>query len=258
MNRTALIDGDMFAFRAAVSSEEATHWGDGVWTLHADEKEAVSRLEDELSATMKKAEADDVVFVFSDPSGRYFRHKLSPSYKEGRSDRKPVVYWALLEYVKEQHKTYTKDDLEADDVLGILSTHPTIIKGEKVIVSGDKDFKTVPGLFYDYLKGDDVMPITEDIGDYWHLYQTLIGDSTDGYPGCPGVGPVKAKRILDAHVDDDGVFHPGPAWEDILKTFDKAGLGGDEAILQARLARILRACDYNFKTKEVILWTPTW
>ena len=28
------------------------------------------------------------------------------------------------------------------------------------------------------------------------MYQTLIGDLTDGFGGCPGVGGVKAQRVL--------------------------------------------------------------
>jgi hypothetical protein len=30
------------------------------------------------------------------------------------------------------------------------------------------------------------------------------------------------------------------------------------ALAQARVARILRNTDFNFKTKEPILWTPQW
>jgi DNA polymerase I len=37
----------------------------------------------------------------------------------------------------------------------------------------------------------------------------------------------------------------------------KEGLTEDDALLQARLARILRADEYDFKAKRPILWEPT-
>ena len=37
MTKIALIDADVLVFQAAVVAEKATDWGDGVWTLHADE-----------------------------------------------------------------------------------------------------------------------------------------------------------------------------------------------------------------------------
>jgi hypothetical protein len=39
--------------------------------------------------------------------------------------------------------------------------------------------------------------ITEAQADRFHMIQTLTGDVTDGYPGCPGIGPVKAEQILN-------------------------------------------------------------
>ena len=41
-----------------------------------------------------------------------------------------------------------------------------------------------------------------------------------------------------------------------MEAFEKKGLTEDDALLQARVARILRASDYDFKKKEPIMWTP--
>jgi DNA polymerase-1 len=69
----------------------------------------------------------------------------------------------------------------------------------------------------------------------------------DGYKGIPGVGAVGAKKILDKAENP---------WEDILASYEKAGLTYDDALRNARLARILRPGEYNSTTKEPILWTP--
>ena len=77
-----------------------------------------------------------------------------------------------------------------------------------------------------------------------HLYQTLVGDSTDNYKGCPGIGPKKASAMLD--ID--------PSWDTVAGAFQKAGLTEAEALVQAQVAKILRHEDYNFDLEEVILW----
>jgi DNA polymerase-1 len=92
--------------------------------------------------------------------------------------------------------------------------------------------------------------VSEDEADYWHLFQTLTGDQTDGYSGCPGIGPKKAEAILQHPDNQDDL------WGVVVRTFVKAGLNEDEALVQARVARILRASDYDFEKKEPILWTP--
>jgi 5'-3' exonuclease len=34
-------------------------------------------------------------------------------------------------------------------------------------------------------------------------YQVLVGDSTDNYPGCPGIGAVKANKLLDSMAEGE-------------------------------------------------------
>ena len=84
------------------------------------------------------------------------------------------------------------------------------------------------------------------------MKQTLTGDTVDCYPGCPGVGPVKAQRILDEDGDEYDL------WLNVVMAFEKAGLTEEDALVQARLARILTTSDYNYDKEEPILWTaPT-
>ena len=148
---------------------------------------------------------------------------------------------------------YIKPGLEADDCLGILATLPSFMAGrQKVIVSVDKDMKGIPGFFYDMGKPDlGIQPISREDADLWHMTQTLIGDAADGYPGCPKIGPMTAKKLFDGIPRDYGHL-----WPVVVSAFEKVGFGEAEAVTQARLARILRAEDWDFNTKEVKLWTP--
>jgi DNA polymerase-1 len=181
-----------------------------------------------------------------------------------------MVYWALREYLMETRRCFSKPGLEGDDVAGILFTSEKIIPGEKVLVYEDKDLLQLPGthLRLNRIKPGKVVDSLFDVSlaqaDYWHLMQTLAGDVTDGYTGIPGIGPKKAAKILDpfitcveeAHGVEITSCNVAAAWPAIVAAYEKAGLTADFALATARVARICRASDWNFKTKEVRLWTP--
>lgn len=237
-DNTLMLDADIIAYQAAAGAEKAVDWGDGLWTLYADEVDAQSIFQDTLLRLTDKWDGN-VVLAFS--SSDNFRKKVDHTYKGNRKDvRKPMVLKAIKDWASEEWDTLVIPNLEADDVLGIYVT-----SGKATIWSADKDLKTCYGKHW---VDNGVIEITESEADYWFYYQTLTGDTTDGYAGCPKVGPKTAEKILK---DDK---HPEKSmWDKVVDAFDKAGLGVDEAIKQARLARILRYTDYD---KEVILWTP--
>ncbi len=246
MSRTLLIDADVVAYNAAASCEVATHWGDGYWTWHCDENEVRAAVLDIIDRYMDELQGTSAKLCLTDSEGN-FRFGVLPSYKGNRKGtKKPLVLKAIKQWLIDEHGAYFRPGLEGDDCMGILATG-NMIKGEKVIVSIDKDMKTIPGLFCHRIE-DGVMEISEAEADYWHLYQTLTGDTTDGYAGCPGVGPKKAEAVLE-----DPLYG---RWDAVVKAYAKAGLSEADALQQARVARILRASDYDFKKKEPILWNP--
>ncbi|MBN9346623.1 MAG: hypothetical protein J0I48_10565 [Devosia sp.] len=257
MTRTLLLDADVIAYAAASSNEKAMELEGGYWTWHCNIDDVKEQIDDEIAALVKKFKGTSYKLCLTDSIGN-FRKSVLPTYKGNRATvKKPVVLKPIRDWLIEERDAYFRPALEGDDVMGILATG-TMIPGEKIIVSIDKDMKTIPGLF---ARGGDakVVQITEDEANYWHLYQTLIGDTTDGYSGCPGVGPVKATAILNGVKADvaafGGDFLP-IAWAAVVLAYEKAGLTEADALVQARVARILRASDYNFKTKEPILWQP--
>ena len=127
--------------------------------------------------------------------------------------------------------------MEADDVLGILgSSNP-----DSIIWSEDKDLLTIPAKHW--IAGQ-VFEQDEAGADYNFYYQTLIGDTTDNYKGCPKVGSVTAHKLLGAN----------SSWDTVVEAFAKQGLSEAVAIEQARLARILRDGEYDTDTGKVKLW----
>lgn len=252
-DRTVLVDGDTLVFAAASANEYETQWSDWLFTLHGDLTAAMAHLKDAVEEIQDQLKPTRLIFALTDLTN--WRKGVMPSYKDNRKKtRKPVTYKPLRDFCEETMEVYQRPTLEGDDVLGILATHPTLIPGEKIIVSIDKDMKTIPGLHVNYQharNGGDawenhIRDVTLEESDRFHLYQTLTGDSTDGYPGCPGVGPVSAEKVLGET----------PTWEAVVAAYGKAKLGEGVALQNARVARICRHTEYDFKKKEVVLWSP--
>ena len=75
----------------------------------------------------------------------------------------------------------------------------------------------------------------------------MAGDNTDGYAGCPTIGIKRATSIFE---------EKGYTWKAVVETFEEKGLTEADALVNARLARILTTEDFNHDTQQPILWTP--
>jgi 5'-3' exonuclease len=273
--RVLLIDGDVLVYKTAFASEKVIDWGDGLITLHSKVDEAADSIDAQIAHIKDVLKGDELVVALTCHETVNFRKEFFPQYKENRTEkRKPIAWKAMRQHLLEKYDAKTKPNLEADDILGILSTKlgpiapglPAVT--EKIIVSIDKDFKTIPGLFYNLNDGKsgEVQKISEEDADHNFMVQTLTGDSTDNYPGCQGIGPKRAKAILDEAIHD-AFSDTSPdeycaanalpiLWRAVLKAFDAKGFGAEFALTQARCARILRASDYDFANKKPNLWSP--
>lgn len=251
--RILLIDGDVLVYKTAWASEEVIDWGNDLVTLHSDITQAAQMIDAQINQIKEKLESDNVQIALTCHDTGNWRKEVYPPYKETRNDkRKPLVWRPMREHLVNNHGAKIKPNLEADDTLGILATMDS--KDERIIVSIDKDFKTIPGKFFRLNTGNrdeygTMFEISEEEADYNFYVQTLTGDSTDNYPGCAGIGPKRAASILADRKDLS-------MWEAVVKAYAKAGYGEEFALTQARCARILRASDYDFKNKKPILWNP--
>lgn len=246
MRRIAVIDIDSIIYAVACTSE-VLNKADGTYLPTRTAEAAYEEVADRLRKLVRKVQADDAIICLSYTN--CFRYKLLPTYKGNRTNRKPEVLLELQRLVADRkpYRTLQVVGLEADDVAGITAGALQAQGREPVICSIDKDLRQIPGLLF---QGEKVEEITEEYADRWHLYQALIGDPTDNYTGCPGVGPKKAAAILD---------QPGSAaerWARVLEAFKSRGYGEDYALTQARVSRILRASDWDGVAKEPILWEP--
>lgn len=263
------MDADGISFVAASRAESVYDFGETGVARSADmdaAKAEVLRWIKELQETLN---ADDVILGLSCKTRRYFRHDILPTYKFNRTaGPSPLLLGEVKQFLRDGtgYKTYERPALEGDDVCGILATHQTLIPGggEKIIVSSDKDMRQVPGLTYNPRKPDvGVEYISPAEADDVFYRMILSGDATDGVKGCPGIGPVRAQKILfDAARGWVAAGAPWPnhdaaLWPAVVSTYAKKGLDEAHALTQARAVRVLRACDYDFTNRRPILWEPS-
>ena len=234
-----LIDADYIVYKCCAACETEIDYGEDVIFVtsnYSDAYKAVTR--DTSNITKQFGDFATPILFFSDSNN--FRKKISPDYKGHRNRKKPCGYKRVIRDLRINYEVIVMKTLEADDAMGIYATaHPG-----NMIVSPDKDMRQIPGKLYNLT---DTTYITPEEGARWHLIQTLAGDQTDGYSGVPGIGVKRAETLFDKE---------GYSWQTVLKAFNDKGLTDADALLNARLARILTLDDYDTKRQEPILWTP--
>ena len=243
--RTALIDADIVAFQAAARHETWTDFGRTVGEL----SEAQADVDDMIDKLCAMSQCQRSVLALTCKE-KNFRKDILPTYKSNRAgtvDRRPVMLQAMKDYMVLNYQTDIRLGLEGDDVLGILQGNHI----DTIIISEDKDMRTVAGALYAPHRPEvGEIEITKLQADQFLCFQTIVGDSTDGYKGAIGVGPksLYALEVLVADADE--------LWDIVLEAYGSVGDTETEALVQARCARILTADHYNERTGEVILWTP--
>jgi len=249
-DRTLLIDGDILCHIVAQQAETPIKWDEDLWTLHASEQESIDKLSDTITYYQTTLLCKEVVIALSHKNN--YRKKVYPNYKSNRKGvRKPLTYQPLREWLHKNFQTHEYPNLEGDDVLGLLATSD-LIEGEKIILTKDKDLKTIPSTIWFMNGKNEYTTIDKKEADYNFMKQTLMGDTVDGYKGCPRVGEVSAERILQKHKGDKKAM-----WQAVLHTYRANGIHRAAVIVQARLARILRKGEYDFTTHKPKLWRPT-
>lgn len=278
-----ILDADYLVFSAMAGAEEETDWGDDVWTLTCDHNKAWESFTSAVQRIRERRKAwgdAKVVMCFTDEHN--WRKDILPTYKANRKKtRKPVGYRAFVERVMEcdEWVSFKRPTLEGDDCMGILGTAPSLVGCDSaVIVSCDKDFKTIPNCEFFWLTTGEILKHDDEQADYWHYFQTLTGDTTDGYGGVKGIGADTAHEFLRSpycYVQEEKVLKSGKnkgqvvtqwvkreqgdksLWECIVSLGAKAGMTEEEVLVQAQVARICRVEDYDLKAKKVIPWLPS-
>ena len=239
-------DAEFYAYRHCMAAIEDQDWGDGDYVQIFRHNEAMVNLRNQVLSLQVKYPEHKVVFCRG--KGENFRKKVFPEYKANRRNRRPPGgYSKFLAAMNTMAmhinaEVWRLEGVEGDDIIGLF-----LAEGD-IVVSGDKDMKTLAGL---HLTPDGELDVVSESQANRALYeQILVGDATDGYKGCPKVGQVAARKLLA------GCHSELEMWRQVLEAYLKAGLTEDYALQMARCARILRTGEYDISTQTPRLWEP--
>lgn len=216
MRTVAHIDGDELAYYWAYVSESEEALEEGIQQRIL-----------ELAAAV---DADDFKLYLSCSRSKGYRRRIFPGYKAHRDSREaPVLLKHALAYIKLTYNAELHPRLEADDLLGLAITKDD--GNINISVTQDKDAATVPGYWYNPRK-QEMRRVTPEEALHSLMIQVLAGDSADGYKGCPGIGPVKAKKILGDTTEG--------GWDRVKAQYTKSGLTPQDFKINYLMAKILR------------------
>ena len=140
-----------------------------------------------------------------------FREEIATKkeYKGNRNKAKPFHYENIRAYLMASYGAIEVEGMEADDALSIAQCASG---GTTIICTRDKDLRMVPGRHYGWecgKQGEYGPTLVTELGELsstpksqqgtglcFFYYQLLVGDTTDNIPGCPGVGPKTALKLL--------------------------------------------------------------
>ncbi len=183
----ALIDGDVLL--------HATLWET------TNEKDALIKLHKNIEDYTDYAYCNESIIAVGPPDGKNYRDDLYSDYKQtamrvkGRGER-PEHFKKVKEYLYGLDNVVVADNIEADDLLGILSQQ---LGNQSVIVTVDKDMDQLEGIHYNpKLHRERYYIVNQQQADLFFLKQLLMGDSMDKIPGLPKYGPIKAETIISS------------------------------------------------------------
>jgi|TARA_B110000211_G_scaffold215159_1_gene257143 5'-3' exonuclease len=129
--------------------------------------------------------------------GGNFRKEIKQDFLKykGKRREKPENYLECRDYVTKNHNPIMVPNYEADDTASVEAYKYIKENQLYMLITLDKDWKTIGGLFYNLLYNNLFAVSTVEGIEFFHQ-QLLTGDAVDNIPGIEGVGPVKANRIL--------------------------------------------------------------
>ncbi|MDH5259553.1 MAG: DNA polymerase I, partial [Gammaproteobacteria bacterium] len=198
-----LVDGSSYLFRAY-------HVMPGLKNAKGEHTGAIYGVIN-MMKSLSRSYPDEKIIVVFDAKGKTFRNEMYPDYKANR----PPMPEDLAAQIMPLHQILEAmgypliivSGVEADDVIGTLSTQASEEGIETIISTGDKDMAQLVDQHVTLINTMtntvmDVKGVQEKFGvapDQIIDYLALIGDTADNIPGVPKVGPKTAVKWLNEY-----------------------------------------------------------
>nr|WP_086938358.1 DNA polymerase I [Thaumasiovibrio occultus] len=195
-----LVDGSSYLYRAYHAAPNFTN-------AEGQPTGAVFGVINMLKSLLKQVETDHVAVIF-DAKGKTFRDEMYAEYKANR----PPMPDDLRCQIEPLHRLIKAmglpliaiEGVEADDVIGTLSTQASKAGMPVLISTGDKDMAQLVDENVTLINTmTNVVMDPQGVVDKFEIgpeliidYLALMGDKVDNIPGVPGVGEKTAKALL--------------------------------------------------------------
>ncbi len=161
-----------------------------------------------------------VVFDMNIPT---FRHKMFKDYKANREEM-PEDLRKSIPYIRQIVDAYNmpileKEGFEADDVIGTLAKMAEAKGYDTFMVTPDKDYAQLVSeniFMYKPARGGNEAELwgLEQVKENFMVKKPeqvidilgLMGDSADNIPGCPGIGPKTAMKLISDFGSIDNLY----------------------------------------------------
>ena len=205
-----------------------------------------------------------VVFDVSAPT---FRHEMFKEYKANREEM-PEDLRKSIPYIRKIIEAFNipiieKEGFEADDVIGTLAQKAKRAGFNTYMMTPDKDYAQLVDekvSMYKPGRQGDTAEIwgPEEVKKNFGIENTqqvieilgLTGDSADNIPGCPGIGPKTAEKLIAEFGTIEGIYQN----IDKLKGKQKENLieFEEQVRLSRKLATIVLDVPIEFNQNELV------
>jgi DNA polymerase-1 len=170
-----------------------------------------------------KIEKPTHIAVAFDLHGPTFRHDMFPDYKAQR-DVMPEDIRKSIPYIRDIIKAYhipmlEQEGFEADDVIGTLAKTAEKEGFQVYMVTPDKDYAQLVSenifMYKPKRMGNEIEILgVPQVCENFQIQNPLqvidvlglMGDTSDNIPGCPGIGPKTAMKLVSEFGSVEGVY----------------------------------------------------
>lgn len=209
-----------------------------------------------------------VVFDLNIPT---FRHEMFEAYKANR-DEMPEDLRKSIPYIRNIIEAYNipileKAGFEADDVIGTLAKKAETKGYTTYMMTPDKDYAQLVSeniFMYKPSRGGEApeiwgIPEVQEnfmVDEPWQVIDVLglMGDTSDNIPGCPGVGPKTAMKLVSEFKSVEGLYQnidsqKGKLKENLIE-FEK------QVRMSRELAKIILDVPIDFDETKIVMEDP--
>ena len=218
-----------------------------------------------------ESEKPDYIGVAFDVSRKTFRTEMYEAYKANREEM-PEDLRKSVPYIRGIIRAFNipileMEGYEADDIIGTLAKRAEQQGFQTYMMTPDKDYAQLvsdnifiykPGKSGDDAEVWDIEKVKENFGidkpEQVIDILGLMGDTADNIPGCPGIGPKNAQKLIAEYGSIEGLYEH----IDEIKGKQKENLVNfeEQVRLSKKLAVIMKEIPIEFRPEKLIMEKP--